>query len=116
MEGDTGMERTRGELGERRAVQSFGGGGGTQGRAGHSADAAGAGRAAGRGSGALRRAEAENRTEPSRAEMSLRGWALAVLAALTPAERSRPYAVLQKQNLGKEGAGGGFALCGAAGA
>lgn len=48
--------------------------------------------------------------------MSLRGWALAVLAALTPAERSRPYAVLQKQNLGKEGAGGGFVLCGAAGA
>lgn len=33
---------------------------------------------------------------------ALRGWALAVLAALTPAERSRPYAVLQKQNLGKE--------------
>uniref|UniRef100_A0A8C3GNE0 Uncharacterized protein n=2 Tax=Anatidae TaxID=8830 RepID=A0A8C3GNE0_CAIMO len=30
---------------------------------------------------------------------ALRGWALAVLAALAPAERSRPYAVLQKQNL-----------------
>lgn len=33
---------------------------------------------------------------------ALRGWALAVLAALAPAERSRPYAVLQKQNLGEE--------------
>lgn len=38
---------------------------------------------------------------------ALRGWALAVLAALAPAERSRPYAVLQKQNLGKERAAGG---------
>ncbi|XP_074462261.1 uncharacterized protein C12orf76 homolog [Larus michahellis] len=32
---------------------------------------------------------------------ALRGWAMAVVALLAPgaAERSRPYAVLQKQNL-----------------
>ncbi|CAM9529187.1 unnamed protein product [Bubo scandiacus] len=30
---------------------------------------------------------------------TVRGWALAALALLAPAERSRPYAVLQKQNL-----------------
>ncbi|XP_051490053.1 uncharacterized protein C12orf76 homolog [Apus apus] len=29
---------------------------------------------------------------------AVRGWALAVLALLAPGDRSRPYAVLQKQN------------------
>lgn len=40
---------------------------------------------------------------------AVRGWALAALALLAPGpgERSRPYAVLQKQNLGKERQGGG---------